>query len=313
LYPIYTINCHPVSRKGYLRRGRKGNCAVTMKIDFDCIPCFIRQALDAVRFATPDPDIHASVLQKVLIAAGQMDLQQAPPMVGQIIHRLVRELSGNNDPYKSVKTESNQYALQLYPSLRKQVEKSANSMETAVRLAIAGNIIDFGVSGAISRNTIDETILNSLSETYYGNMDFFLEKAALADRILYIGDNAGEIVFDRLLVEQLSGHSITYAVRGGPVLNDATIADAEESGMTHMVEVIDNGSDAPGTVLADSSDVFLRAVENADLIIAKGQGNYETLSDIDKPIAFLLRVKCPVIARHIGCETGVPMVRTANL
>ncbi len=232
-----------------------------MKIDFDCIPCFIRQALDAVRFATPDPDIHASVLQKVLIAAGQMDLQQAPPMVGQIIHRLVRELSGNNDPYKSVKTESNQYALTLYPALRKQVEKSVNSMETAVRLAIAGNIIDFGVSSAISQNVIDKTILQSLSETYYGNMDFFLEKAALADRILYIGDNAGEIVFDRLLIEQLPAGKVTFVVRGGPVVNDATMADAEDTGMTDLVKVIDTGSDVQGIIFEECSDEFRRSDE----------------------------------------------------
>jgi len=284
-----------------------------MKTDFECIPCFIRQALDAVRFATQDPDIQELVLQKVLIEAGQMDLRQPPPMMGQIIHRLVRELSGSNDPYKCVKTESNQYALTLYSSLRKQVEESVNAMETAVRLAIAGNIIDFGISSAISRSLIDKTIFHSLSETYYGNMEFFLKKAVSADRILYIGDNAGEIVFDRLLVERLSSDRITYAVRGAPVINDATIADAEESGMTQIVEVIDNGSDAPGTILADCSDAFLRAFEKADLIIAKGQGNYETLSDNGKPIVFLLRAKCPVIASHIRCETSVPVILPVNI
>jgi hypothetical protein len=284
-----------------------------MKIYYDCIPCFIRQALDAVRFATADLDIQASVLQKVLAAAGKMDLKQSPPQMGRFIHRLVRELSGNKDPYKSVKTESNQYALNLYPSLKKQVENAVNPMETAIRLAIAGNIIDFGISGAISRDVIDDTITRSLSEFHYGNMDFFLQKSVSAGSILYIGDNAGEIVFDRLLVEQLSGAVNTYAVRGGPVINDATFEDAEESGMTDIVDVIDNGSDAPGTILADCSGFFQQAFENADLVIAKGQGNYETLSDTDKPIVFLLRAKCPVIARHIGCEMGVPVVWTKNL
>jgi uncharacterized protein with ATP-grasp and redox domains len=284
-----------------------------MKIHYDCIPCFIRQALDAVRFAIPDLNIQASVLQKVLIAAGQMDLQQSPPIMGQRIHRLVREQSGNSDPYKSVKTQSNQYALQLYPSLRKQVEKSLKPMETATRLAIAGNIIDFGISSAIGHDVIDDTIARSLSEIPYGNMDFFMQKAASASSILYIGDNAGEIVLDRLLVEQLSETKITYAVRGGPVINDATFADAEESGMTGIVDVIDNGSDAPGTILADCSDAFQQAFKNADLVIAKGQGNYETLSDIDKPIVFLLRAKCSVIARHIGCEMGAPVILAANM
>jgi len=151
-----------------------------MKIYFDCIPCFIRQALDAVRFATTDLDLQASVLQKVLVSAGKMDLKQSPPQMGQFIHRLVRELSGNNDPYKSVKTESNQYALNLYPALKKQVKKSVKPLETAIRLAIAGNIIDFGISSAISHDVIDDTITRSLSEPHYGNMDFFFAKGGFS-------------------------------------------------------------------------------------------------------------------------------------
>ncbi|MFO8111206.1 MAG: ARMT1-like domain-containing protein [Desulfosalsimonadaceae bacterium] len=283
-----------------------------MKTYFDCIPCFIRQALDAVRLATQDPDIQEAVLQKVLAATGSMDLKQTPPAMGQVIHRLVRELSGNHDPYQSLKTESNHYALELYPMLRETVETSAHPMETAVRLAIAGNIIDLGVSSSVSRNVIDETITRSLSEPLYGNLEFLWQAADSAETILYIGDNAGEIVFDCFLVEQLSRDKITYAVRGGPVINDATLADAEESGMARLVKVIDNGSDAPGVILEDCSDRFRQAFESADLIVAKGQGNYETLSHLEMPIVFLLKAKCPVIAGHIGCRTGTPVASRAR-
>ena len=284
-----------------------------MKTYYDCIPCFIRQALDAVRLATADEKIHESILREILLDATELDFSQPPPRMGQAIHRRVRQLSGNSDPYKDVKTKSNQYALALYPRLVNQVEASAHPMETAVRLAIAGNIIDFGVSSAVSKTIIDETIAQTLSEPLFGDMDRLLEQAASAGTILYIGDNAGEIVFDRLLIERFFCGRVIFSVRGGPIINDATLADARETGMNAVAEVIDNGSDAPGTILDDCSEPFLNAFESADLIIAKGQGNYETLSHVaHRPIVFLLKAKCPVISRHIGCEQGASVIRYAG-
>jgi uncharacterized protein with ATP-grasp and redox domains len=125
-----------------------------------------------------------------------------------------------------------------------------------------------------------------------------------AREILYIADNAGEIVFDRLLIERLPIEKVTVAVKGSPVINDVTMEDALVAGLPRIVEVIDNGSDAPGTILESCSGYFQERFEKADLVIAKGQGNYETLSDIDKNIFFILKAKCPVIARDIGCEVG---------
>ena len=122
--------------------------------------------------------------------------------------------------------------------------------------------------------------------------------------ILYLADNAGEIVFDRLLIEQLPRDRVTVAVKGGPVINDATREDAEAAGLIDLVEVIDNGSDAPGTILEQCSPSFQRRFAEADLVIAKGQGNYETLNDVPREVFFLLKVKCPVIARDIACDLG---------
>ena len=113
-----------------------------------------------------------------------------------------------------------------------------------------------------------------------------------------------EIVFDRLLIEQLPREKVTLVVRGAPVSNDATMIDAEDTGLTKLLEVIDNGSDAPGTILDDCSHAFRERFDSADLIIAKGQGNYESLSEVEKDIYFLLKAKCPVIARDLGCEVG---------
>ena len=276
-----------------------------MRTYFDCIPCFLRQMLDALRRVTGDEAVQERVIRKVLQAAGEMDLRRSPPAMGQVIHRLIREATGNPDPYREVKERLNRLALELYPRLRQQVEEAANRLEAAVRLAAAGNVIDLGVKSGIAEAEISGAIEDSL--------DAPLDKAAVerlgraaeaAGRILYIGDNAGEIVLDRLLVEQLGPGKVTFAVRGSPVINDATMADAEASGMAKLVEVIDSGSDAPGTILEDCSTAFRQWFADADLVLAKGQGNYETLSDANKPVFFLLKAKCPVIARHIGCPAG---------
>jgi uncharacterized protein with ATP-grasp and redox domains len=129
-----------------------------------------------------------------------------------------------------------------------------------------------------------------------------------AKEILYLGDNSGEIVFDRLLIEQLPGEKVTFVVKAGPILNDALVEDTEEVGLADMVEVIDNGDDAPGTILERCSEDFRRRFAGADVVIAKGQGNYETLSDVDRDVFFMLQAKCEVIARHFGCEKGTPIL-----
>ncbi len=271
-----------------------------MKIFLDCVPCIIRQTLDSVRLVSPDEAFHEKVLREVLQAAAEIDLYQTPPEMAQWIHRRIREQIGQDDPYRQIKDRFNHMAMELYPKLREWVEKSANRMETAVRLAIAGNVIDFGVKGQLDEAEVHQSVTHAMSATLDANVDEFSRAVTEAERILYLADNAGEIVFDRLLIERLPTEKVTVAVRGLPVINDATLADAEYAGITELVEVIDNGSDAPGTILEDCSDDFLDRFHAADLIIAKGQGNYETLSQVNKDIYFLLKVKCPVVARDVG-------------
>ncbi len=281
-----------------------------MKTKYECVPCFIRQALDAARFATSDNNIIESVLREVLKSVSMMDLKETPPVIGQHIHRIIRKFSGNNDPYKRIKEKYNKYALELYPGLKEMVENSPNRFETAVRLAIAGNIIDFGANAEVNYAAINKTIELSLSEQLFGNLEYFYKAITTAQNILYIGDNTGEIVFDRLLIQQLSVDRVTFGVRGSPVINDATITDAINTGMTDLVNVIDNGSDAPGTIIEECSDTFRRKFQCADVVIAKGQGNYETLSDSNKKIFFLLKAKCPVIAQQIGCNIGDSVINS---
>ena len=276
-----------------------------MRTYFDCIPCFVRQVLDSVRMTTDDEQVHEQVLRKALELASKMDLRQSPPVMAQKIHRFIRELTGVADPYLEVKNRFNKAALQMYPELQQRVQDSDDPLQTAVRLAIAGNIIDFGVNSVVEHSAVEKAIAASLTDPLdMRELDKFRNAVAAANDILYIGDNAGEIVFDRLLVEQLPREKVTFVIKGSPVLNDATMEDAEIAGLTELVEVIDNGSDAPGTILASCSREFQTRFEQADLLIAKGQGNFETLNDVDKNTFFLLRPKCMVLARHIGCEIG---------
>jgi len=284
-----------------------------MRTYFDCIPCFVRQALDSARLITDDEQIHEQVLRGVLRLASKMDLRQSPPAMAQKIHRMIRKLTGVEDPYLQTKDRFNQLALKMYPELREQVRASTDPLETAVRLAIAGNIIDLGVKTSIKEPDIEEIINNSLTADFDDKaLEDFRNATKQAEKILYLADNAGELVFDRLLIEQLPCEKVTVVVKGRPVINDATMEDAELAGLTDIVTVIDNGSDAPGTILESCSEAFRRRFDESDLVIAKGQGNYETLSDVDKEVFFILRAKCPVIAQHLGCEIGQMILRRSD-
>jgi len=282
---------------------------VCVKTSLDCIPCFARQALEAARAFTADRRVHEQILRDVLRQAAEMDLAQSPPVIGQQIHRALRQMTGVADPYREAKDRFNRMALEMLPELSERVRSAGDPLYMALRLAIAGNVIDFGVDGSITEAAAREAIAGALDEPFDGDVDAFRRAVAEAGRILYLADNAGEIVFDRLLIEQLPRDRVTVAVRGAPVLNDATMADACIAGLCELVEVIENGSDAPGTILADCSEAFGRRFAEADLILAKGQGNFETLSDAEGHICFLFKAKCPVIADHIGLPVGTHVLR----
>lgn len=283
-----------------------------MRTYLDCIPCFLQQTLGAVRRLTDDERVHAELMREVLAAATELDHRQPPPVMGQQIHRRIRALTGERDPYREPKQRFTQFALKQLSRLRTRVAESADPLETAVRLAIAGNIIDLGVNNGLLESHVSEAVTRALGAPLSGDIAGLADAVHAADHILFLADNAGEMVFDRLLLEQLPLARVTVAVRGAPVINDATLEDAREAGLSGAVELIDNGSDAPGTVLPDCSPAFRRRFEQADLVIAKGQGNFETLSHVDKDIFFALLVKCPVIARELACEVGTLVLRRSN-
>ncbi len=272
-----------------------------MRTHFDCIPCFFKQALAAARLASGDPVVHERVLRAVSSAVAGMDLRDVPPKMGQLIHREVRAATDGSDPYAAAKHEFNDLALGLLPGLRETIASSPDPFETAVRLAAAGNIIDFGGGRTVTAGDVERSIDYALTcDIDAGSLERLRRAIDGAATILYLADNAGEIVFDRALIELIGPARVTLGVRGSPILNDVTVDDAAEVGLSELVDVIPNGSDAPGTILNECSPEFLRAFDAADVVLAKGQGNYETLSDAPREVFLLFKVKCPVVAEDAG-------------
>jgi uncharacterized protein with ATP-grasp and redox domains len=276
----------------------------------ECIPCFVRQAYDALTLVGCDERLTHQTLQRVLVEAAAFPLEQSPPVMAQLIHRIIREALGNSDPYAQIKADSTRLALELAEEARAVVAASADPFSMAIRFSIAGNIMDFALVNNWDRldldHFIEKTCLRSLDDEAVERLRTAVEKA---ETILVLGDNCGETVFDRLLIEQLPPAKVYYAVKGHPVINDATLSDAQAAGLDAVAELVENGSDAPGTVLDDCSEEFCRLFEKADLVIAKGQANYESLEGVSRPIFFLTQVKCPVIGRDLGEKVGSWVVR----
>jgi hypothetical protein len=272
-----------------------------MKTYLDCYPCFLRQALHAARLAGADEVEQKTILDQVLARLAQISASTTPPEIGYHVHRLVRERVSNGDPYQQAKEASTRQALALYPRMKQLVQHADNPLDVGLRLSIAGNIIDLAQD---TRYDLWTEVERVLAEPFAeDDRAAFSAALAQADEALFLADNAGETVFDRVLIEALPV-PVVYAVKGGPVLNDATAEDAREAGIDQVARIVSTGSDAPGTILSRCSPTFRRLYDGATMVIAKGQGNYETLSEEGPRVFMLLQVKCPVIGRDLGVEQG---------
>ena len=284
-----------------------------MRTYLECIPCFYRQALDAAQIAGADELIQKKIIDELSQLIPNFSLETAPPEMGREIYSLVGKISGVKDPFKEIKENSNKFALKLYPELKKEIENSEDRLLAAAKLSIIGNIIDYGaknslnVAGEIDYLFKGNFIINNKNNSTTFKYNQFKEALNKVDTIIYLADNAGEVVFDRLLIEELVkelGKEVIYVVKGKPIINDALIEDAVFCRINKVTKIISSGSDAPGTILKYCSPEFMELYQDAELIISKGQGNYEALSEEDKSIFFLLRAKCPVIAEDVGCRVG---------
>lgn len=280
-----------------------------MQTYLDCYPCVLRQALEAARMAGATPSQEHEIILATLEILKSLPEGATPPAIGTEVHQIVRDITGNQDPYLIVKRESTGKALALLPDLYALLDQADDRLEAAIRLSIAGNIIDFGPNPDYDLWQVVTRV--SRQAFAINDLPVLRKRLAEVESVLFLGDNAGETVFDRVLIETLEG-DVTYVVRGGPVLNDATREDAEAAGIDQVAEVIDNGARVPGTILSKCNPEFQTRFREADLLLAKGMGNYETLSTVDAPIFFLLQVKCPIIGLDVGAKVQSIVVKKGN-
>lgn len=275
-----------------------------MRVEIECFPCFLNQVVIALRLCTRDEALMERTMKGVLPEVEAADTSKSPAHATTFIHRKIRKLLGT-DPFEGVKDKYNSIALGLYDTLKDKVQSSDDPLHTATRLAIAGNIIDFGILTEIN---IDDTIVRAtngpLEKDDYAA---FSDAVRGTDEILYLTDNSGEIVFDRVLIETLTdmGKKVTAIVKGDNIINDCTMKDARDTGLTEVCDVRDNGSDCVGTILEMVSSDMRERFERAPLVISKGQGNFETLVEEDKDgLFFLFQSKCDVVSRVLDMPKG---------
>lgn len=255
---------------------------------------------------TDDEEKQEEILRRAIKELLDLNWDRRPTEIAHKIHGMVKEMSGDKDPYREVKKKYNDLALALYPALKEQIKRSNTPLLTAVRLSIAGNVIDFGASSNFDiHRTIDEVLVKEFAISDYKK---FVERLERARKIIYLADNTGEIVFDKLLLETILSRyeigKIIFVVKATPIINDAMYEDAIYVGIDKIpnIEFMEIGAGSDSGITRESK-TFLDMLKESDIVISKGQGNYESLSDVDG-IFFLLMAKCPVIARDLGVEVG---------
>jgi uncharacterized protein with ATP-grasp and redox domains len=273
----------------------------------DCILCFQRQALQAARFVTDDPAVQERTLRRVVRELEGMGWGGNPAEMANTVHRIVREECGVVDPYREAKRLSNEAALALYPRLKEMVQAAEHPVNAALRLAIAGNIIDYGAKADFD---LDETLSRALTvRMAVDDSARLIGALSRAASLLYLTDNAGEIVFDLVLLEtvleRFGIERTILAVKAAPFINDATIEDARRVGLLELpgIELVEVGVGEPGGGIERDSEEFGDLLESVDVAISKGQSNYEAL--VARPgLFFLLIAKCPVAAEELGVQVG---------
>lgn len=286
-----------------------------MKVVLECIPCYMKQVINAVAQTSCPEEKARQIMYHILPMIPELDPEETPAVNSTLVLREINESLGIDDPFKEAKEKSNELALSLLPQLRERIRQSDDPFYTACQISVAGNIIDLGI---FSDYDLEGTLKESLAKRFTRDDSAeFKERLRSAQEVLILGDNSGEIAFDKLLAEQLgkSGIRVTFVVKGQAILNDATLEDAEQVGMREVAEVMTNGNGYLGTVVQERSQELIEVMERADLIISKGQANYESLEstpEAGEKTYFLLRAKCEIVAKNLGVDLG-SMVFARNL
>ena len=280
-----------------------------MQTALDCLPCLVRQALRGARAACESTEGQEQVMREALSLLPRLNLRLTPPELSGEMISLISKNTGVIDPYAKEKKLSRILVEAELPKLRESIQKAKQPLRRATELAVAGNIIDFGAVAELDVGGELARFEERLAEVQKDRFDFesFEAKLHLTRRLLLVGDNVGEHLFDRLLLETIREQypqiEIHYATRSAPILNDVTLFEAKQAGLDKVAKLIESGSHIPGTPLAQCSPAFIELWQRA-VIVSKGQGNYETLNDEPGPIFFLLMAKCPLVAHEIGCNVG---------
>jgi uncharacterized protein with ATP-grasp and redox domains len=282
-----------------------------MSIYPECIPCIIKQSLFAAKAAKIyDKKIQMDILKQISNEINFIEKYETAPEFSSKIQSIVKNFSAINDPYEEMKEINLKKALKFIPYLKNYINDSEDKLEEAVRAAIIGNIIDLGANPDF--NLEDEINRISSNNIVLNDFPIFKKEVLKAEYILFIGDNTEEALFDKLLLEQLHPKKIIYAVRDNPILNDITFELAIRIGLNEYAEIISSGSKIAGTDLKQANETFKMIFNNAPVVIAKGQGNFETLENCSRKIFFMFKVKCDAIAKHTGYKIGTSVLYKKN-
>ncbi len=271
-----------------------------MEATLDCLECIARQALRAARLATDDEQRQRRVLNEAVAAIPAMDMRRSPAALSLVVYEAAKRHSGNPDPYRELKYEQNALALSIEADMRCLIRQAKDPLDAALRLAAAGNVIDLGTM-RVEEIDIHATVEQVMREGFaVDHSKAFKDSLGRCNDLLYLLDNAGEIVFDKILIEELAKHTrVTAVVKAGPIINDALVEDAKQVGLTELCTLIDNGGAFVGSPLDLVPGHFLERMRRADMIVGKGQGNYETVDAFPGDVFLILRAKCRVIAEHM--------------
>ncbi len=277
-----------------------------MKSYLDCFSCLLSQAINVARLTTDSENVQRQIINKVMQIFSKSALHVSPPEISQKVYAAIRQITKIDDPYYEAKQVQNKTALGLSDEFKTMISSANDQLFFSLKLAIAGNIIDLGIRQKL--NDIKTSIMDAVNTPLSINdYSLFKKKIQHVKKLLYLGDNAGEIVFDKIFIEQIKKKypiKVYYVVRGAPIINDVTLDDAKLVGMKDVAEVVSNKFDAPGTILSKCSKRIRRLLSESDMVISKGQGNYESLSSLEENIFFLLKAKCAIVARDLGVNEG---------
>ncbi len=268
-----------------------------MEVFLDCLPCMLRQVVEASRTATDNGDTRQEIMKEALGALRRFHEYPNAPVIAREMHRIVKAHTGCGDPYAEAKRHDLRTAQALMPELRRRLQGKEDKLYWTLKAAATGNVLDSAVHPADGAHRLDDEFEIPFAVC---DMAALTEKLKTAESLLVIGDNTGETVFDCLLLHELKHLHPVYAVRSAPILNDATAEDALASGVGEYAKIVSTGCDIPGVALPECGKEFSELFHGADIVISKGQGNYETLSDCPRDVFFLLKAKCPVIAKSLG-------------